>query len=101
MRTTGGFVLRLIVYGIALTLATLVFRYEWSTLGLDSLATAHDAMAAHLARVYNRIPILAAFAAVLGAALGSVWKHFGTLVLWAALAAVIAAPIAIAHATGG
>ncbi|MEO6990066.1 MAG: hypothetical protein ABI346_02085 [Candidatus Baltobacteraceae bacterium] len=101
MRTAGGFVGRLILYAIVLTLVLLLARFEWNALGLDTLAGGGDALATRLARFYGRLPVVVAFAAVVAAALGALWRHLGTLLLWVAIAALVTAPIAIARIVAG
>ena len=67
------------------------------------MAAGTDVTAAHLLRVYDRIPMAAALAAVIAAVFGSLWKPLGTFLLCGPrfAAVILPAPIAIARATGG
>jgi len=100
-RSAGTFLVRLVLYALGIGLAVVIARAEWGVLGLDSIVNAGGPVAERIARWQSRAPVGLALATVVLAAFGRVSRLVATLLLWALMAAIVTAPIAIAHATGG
>jgi hypothetical protein len=101
MRGPGAFIARFVLYAIAIGLATLVARVEWTSLGLDATANGIGPNATGLAALYERAPVLIALATIVLAALSRVSRLLATLLVWAVMSAIVVAPFAIVRATGG
>jgi hypothetical protein len=101
LSTATGFIVRLVLYAIGIAIALAIARIEWGAFGLDAVANGTTAAAARIARWHDRLPVTIALSAVLLAALGAVWRHLATLLLWALLGAIVSAPFFISRALGG
>jgi hypothetical protein len=97
----GAFIARFVLYALGIGIATTIAHVEWTSLGLDAAASGVGPNATNLAALYARAPVLIALATIVLAALARVSRLLATLLVWAAIAAIVVAPFAIARAVGG
>jgi hypothetical protein len=101
MRSNGSFVVRLVLYAIAIGIALAIARAEWAGFGLDAVAKGGGPAAARIARWQGRLPVAIGLGTLVLAAVGGVWSRLSTFLLWVLIAIIVTAPFAIARATGG
>jgi hypothetical protein len=99
-RALGSFMMRLVVYALAVALAVVLARAEWRSLGIDSALGGDDLSLARIARWQTRLPLALSLGTLLLAALGRVSRPLAMFLLWALVAAIVTAPFAIARAVG-